>query len=72
MLLTASLRRAKGMTTPKIAAWVRIAAAIIAAAAVLELLFAIWRRWGSSASTELIIAVGLALASPPTYGIWWL
>jgi hypothetical protein len=71
-LLTASLRRAKGMTIPKIAAWVRIAAAIIAAAAVLELLFAIWQRWGRSASTELIIAVGLALASPLAYGIWWL
>ena len=54
------------------ASWVRIAAVIIAAAAVLELLFAIWWRWGSSASTELIIAVGLALASPLTYGIWWL
>jgi uncharacterized protein YjbI with pentapeptide repeats len=71
MLLTASLRRAKGMTT-KIAPWVRIAAVIIAAAAVLELLFAIWQRWGRSASTELIIAVGLALASPLAYGIWWL
>jgi hypothetical protein len=42
MLLAASLRRAKGMTIPKIAAWVRIAAVIIAAVAVLELLFAIW------------------------------
>jgi hypothetical protein len=29
MLLTASLRRAKGMTIPKIAAWVRNAAIII-------------------------------------------
>ena len=57
---TASLRR------------VPIAAVIIAAVAVLELLFAIWWRWGRSASTELIIAVGLALASPLTYGIWWL
>jgi hypothetical protein len=72
MLLTASLRRAKGMTIPKIAAWVRIAVVIIAVAAVLELLFAIWWRWGGSASTELIIAAGLALASPLTYGIWWL
>jgi hypothetical protein len=72
MLLTASLRRAEGMTIPKIAAWVRIAAVIIAAAAVLELLFAIWWRWGRSASTELIISVGLAVVSPLTYGIWWL
>jgi uncharacterized protein YjbI with pentapeptide repeats len=70
MLLTASLRRAKAI--PKIAAWVRTVAVIIAAAAVLELLFAIWRRWGRSASTELIIAVGLALAPLLAYGAWWL
>ena len=72
MLLTASLRRAKGMTIPKIAAWVRIAAVIIAAAAVLELLFAIWWRWGRSASTELMIATAIALAPPLVYGAWWL
>jgi hypothetical protein len=70
MLLTASLRRAKGMTIPKIAAWVRIAAGIIAAAAVLELLFAIW--WWVDLPSWLMIATAIALAPPLAYGAWWL
>jgi hypothetical protein len=69
MLLTASLRRAKGMTSPKIAAWVRIAAVIIAAAAVLESLFAICWWWGVPG--WLMIATAIALASPLAYGGWW-
>jgi hypothetical protein len=70
MLLTASLRRAKGMTIPKIAAWVRIAVVIIAAAAVLELLFAIW--WWVGLPGWLMIATVIALAPPLVYGAWWL
>ena len=70
MLLTASLRRAKGMTIPKIPAWVRIAAVIIAAAAVLELLFAIW--WWVGLPGWLMIATAIALAPPLVYGAWWL
>ena len=70
MLLTASLRRAKGMTIPKIPAWVRIAAVIIAAAAVLELLFAIW--WWVGLPGWLMIATAIALAPPLAYGAWWL
>jgi uncharacterized protein YjbI with pentapeptide repeats len=70
MLLTASLHRAKGMTIPKIAAWVRIAAVLIAAAAVLELLFAIW--WWVGLPGWLIIATAIALAPPLVYGAWWL
>ena len=72
MLLTASLRRAKGMTVPKIAPWVR-AAGIIAAAAVLE--FWWWvglPRWLMIA----MIATAIALAPPLVYGVvygaWWL
>jgi hypothetical protein len=65
MLLTASLRRGKGITTP-----VRIAAVIIAAAAVLELLFAIW--WWVGLPGWLMIATAIALAPPLVYGAWWL
>ena len=65
MLLTASLRRAKGM-----AAWVRIAVVvIITAAAVLESLFAWW--WVGSPGW-LMIATAIALAPPLVYGAWWL
>jgi hypothetical protein len=72
MLLTASLRRAKGMTIPKIAPWVR-AAGIIAAAAVLEL----WWWVGLPGwLTIAMIATAIALAPPLAYGVvygaWWL
>jgi hypothetical protein len=66
MLLTASLRRAKRMTIPKIPAWVRIAAVIIAVAAVLESLFAIW--WWVSLPAWLMIVTAIALAPPLAYG----
>jgi uncharacterized protein YjbI with pentapeptide repeats len=61
MLLTASLRRAEGVTIP-----VRIAAVIIAA----ELLFAIW--WWVGLPGWLMIATAIALAPPLVYGAWWL
>jgi hypothetical protein len=61
MLLTASLRRAKGMTIP-----VRIAAVIIAA----ELLFASW--WWGDPPGWLMIATVIALAPPLVYAAWWL
>jgi len=72
MLLTASLRRAKGMTIPKIAAWVRTAG-IIAAAAVLEL----WWWVGLPGWLMIaMIATAIALAPPLVYGVvygaWWL
>jgi hypothetical protein len=72
MLLTASLRRAKGMTIPKIAAWVHTAG-IIAAAAVLEL----WWWVGLPGwLTIAMIATAIALAPPLVYGVvygaWWL
>jgi uncharacterized protein YjbI with pentapeptide repeats len=52
------------------ASWVRIAAVIIAAAAVLELLFAIW--WWVGLPGWLMIATAIALAPPLAYGAWWL
>jgi uncharacterized protein YjbI with pentapeptide repeats len=55
---TASLRR------------VPIAAVIIAAVAVLELLFAIW--WWVGLPGWLMIATAIALAPPLVYGAWWL
>jgi uncharacterized protein YjbI with pentapeptide repeats len=55
---------------PKFPAWVRIAAVIIAAAAVLELLFAICWWWGVPG--WLVIATAIALAPPLAYGAWWL
>jgi hypothetical protein len=72
MLLTASLRQAKGMTIPKIAPWVR-AAGIIAAAAVLEF----WWWVGLPGWLMIaMIATAIALAPPLAYGVvygaWWL
>jgi hypothetical protein len=55
---------------PEFPAWARIAAVIIAAAAVLELLFAICWWWGVPG--WLMTGTAIALAPPLAYGAWWL